>query len=148
MAYGYPYTFNTYPQYPTQPVPDQLGQLRQTAAPQSGQGITWVQGEAGARGYLVGAGNSVMLMDSDANVFYIKSTDSAGIPQPLRVFDYKERIQPQNRASQTVESLSDNFITRKEFEALKAQFDALQQTGGVKDESVVQSAKRRQTADE
>lgn len=56
-----------------------------------GGGIVWVQGEAGAKSYLVGAGNSVILMDSEDSTFYIKSTDASGMPLPLRVFDYTER---------------------------------------------------------
>lgn len=31
---------------------------------QSGSGITWVQGEEGAKAYMVAPGNSVLLMDS------------------------------------------------------------------------------------
>lgn len=56
-------------------------------------GIVWVQGEAGAKSYLVGAGNSVILMDSEDSTFYIKSTDASGMPLPLRIFDYTERKQ-------------------------------------------------------
>ena len=56
-------------------------------------GLTWVQGEAGAKSYLVGAGQSVLLMDSERSVFYIKSTDASGMPQPLRVFEYQEKTQ-------------------------------------------------------
>lgn len=51
----------------------------------------WVQGEAGARGFMVPAGMTAWLMDSDSMTFYIKSTDQNGIPQPLRIFDFKER---------------------------------------------------------
>ena len=53
--------------------------------------IIWVQGEEGAKAYMVAAGNSVLLMDSENSAFYIKSTDASGMPLPLRAFDYKER---------------------------------------------------------
>lgn len=43
---------------------------------QSGSGIIWVQGEEGAKAYMVAPGNSVLLMDSENSAFYIKSTDS------------------------------------------------------------------------
>lgn len=75
-------------------------------------GLTWVQGEAGAKSYLVGAGQSVLLMDSESSSFYIKSTDSSGMPLPLRVFDYKERTQK----TETFDP--NNFVTRAEFETL------------------------------
>ena len=77
-------------------------------APQQG-GINWVQGEAGAKAFLVGAGQSVLLMDSEAQCFYIKSTDASGMPMPLRTFDYKERIT-------APASDSPNYVTREEFD--------------------------------
>ena len=70
----------TYQPYQTQQPPQQ-----------SNSGIVWVQGEAGAKSYLVGAGQSVLLMDSESSSFYIKSTDTSGMPLPLRIFDYTER---------------------------------------------------------
>lgn len=73
-------------------------------------GLTWVQGEAGAKSYLVGAGQSVLLMDSESSSFYIKSTDASGMPLPLRVFDYKERT----------ETTAEKYVTRAEFEELVA----------------------------
>ena len=87
-------------------------QVPQAAQPQpvAQSNIQWVQGIEATKSYLVGAGNSVMLMDSEASTFYIKSTDSAGMPQPMRIFDYKERKaqdQPQNAVE---------YVTKKEFE--------------------------------
>lgn len=95
---GYPYTqnFNT-----SQP----------QSQPQS-NGINWVQGEAGAKSYVIAPGQSVMLMDSENNVFYIKSTDPSGMPMPLRIFDYTERTQQQQKQNNP----QNEFITRKEFE--------------------------------
>lgn len=59
-------------------------------------GMVWVQGLEGAKAYPVASGNSVLLMDSEESVFYIKTSDQSGMPQPLRIFDYKERTaQPQ-----------------------------------------------------
>ena len=77
--------------------------------------IVWVQGEAGAKSYLVGAGQSVLLMDAERSTFYIKSTDASGMPMPLRVFDYTERTQvtPQPPAA------GPEYITREEFNAFK-----------------------------
>lgn len=53
------------------------------------QGILWVQGEAGAKSYLVAPNTSVLLMDSDESAFYLKSADSSGMPS-LRTFKYIE----------------------------------------------------------
>lgn len=68
----------------------QYQQPMQAAQPAQ-SGIQWVQGETGAKAFVIGAGQSVLLMDSESNVFYIKSTDNSGMPLPLRIFDYTER---------------------------------------------------------
>ena len=134
--YGY-----QYPYYGTQqPMPDNLAQLRMNAnqmqnavtqppmpqqpMQQQSSQIIWVSGEAGAKSYLVAPGNTVMLLDAENSVFYLKSADASGMPLPLRIFDYKERTTTAQQAfggSVTAESVNlDNFVTRKEFDELKA----------------------------
>lgn len=127
MAFGVPYqpgfAPGYYPMGQPSAMPDQLAQLRQNyQQPQQSAPIIWVQGEEGAKAYMVAAGNSVLLMDSENSVFYIKSTDASGMPQPLRVFDYTERGK---QAPQKPETVDDKFVTREEFDALRARFDAL-----------------------
>ena len=138
--YGY-----QYPYYGAQPpMPDNLAQLRMNTnqmqnnvvqpsmasppmqvqpAQQSSQ-IIWVSGEAGAKSYLVAPGNTVMLLDAENSVFYLKSADASGMPLPLRIFDYKERTTAAQQTfggSVTAEGVNlDNFVTRKEFDELKA----------------------------
>lgn len=114
MAYnGYPLNYGIYNPYNT-PVntPINAPVTPPMANPQNGgnSAIIWVQGEAGAKAYPVAAGNSVQLMDSERQVFYIKSTDNSGIPQPLRRFIYHEDV-----AEATAVDTS-QFITRAEFE--------------------------------
>ena len=87
------------------PVPyqQQYPQMQQTAPStpaimnHNTASIIWVQGEAGAKAYPVAPGNSVLLMDSESDCFYIKSTDASGIPMPLRVFNYVEIVQTQQK---------------------------------------------------
>lgn len=81
--------------------------------------IIWVQGEPAARAYMVAAGNTVLLMDSEASTFYLKSTDASGMPQPLRIFDYTERAQ----GSQPVQPVE--YATKDELKALEEKLDAL-----------------------
>lgn len=96
------------------------------AIPQD-NGIHWVQGEAGAKSYPVAPSQSIMLMDSENEVFYIKTVDASGMPLPLRIFDYKERFQEKEakenkevkESKQTKEIPQidmSNYITREEFE--------------------------------
>lgn len=82
-----------YSYYQNQAPPMQL--VQPSIQNSSDNGIIWVQGEAGARAYLVPAGKSAMLMDSEDSIFYIKTTDASGIPNALRIFDYKERVKQQ-----------------------------------------------------
>lgn len=136
MAYpNYPYPYQPAPTYFTQPIPDQLAQLRQQQMqpqmmpqpvpqmqPQAPQqeptgGPIWVQGEAGAKSYLVAPGNTVLLMDSEGSVFYLKSVDVQGIPQPLRIFDYTERGgAPTQKATPAPQIDLTPYVTRDELE--------------------------------
>jgi hypothetical protein len=94
----------------------QYQQPMQTVQPAQ-NGIQWVQGETGAKAYNVGAGQSVLLMDSESNVFYIKSTDNSGMPLPLRIFDYTERTAQNAPASpQNAQIDTSLFVTRAELD--------------------------------
>lgn len=142
IPYGYQ------PGYYGQAMPDQLAQLRQNSyqqpmmgqATQPTQGtpsIIWVQGEEGAKAYMVAAGNSVLLMDSENSAFYIKSTDASGMPLPLRVFDYKERTTAAKTPPQTAQQAGGEFVTRAEFNALAARCAALEKQEPAKPETEV-----------
>ncbi|WP_302128836.1 hypothetical protein [Bacteroides congonensis] len=132
--------YNNMAGYPQQPyyngaAPDRLAQLSgqyqpqpiQTVQPMTQQpannGIIWVQGEEGAKAYLTAPGASVMLMDSENNTFYIKSSDQSGMPLPLRVFDYTERTAANKPSIQ--QQAGADFVTREEFNALEDKLNAL-----------------------
>ena len=118
------------------PVPDRLAQLRQNQmqqpmipgpaqpqptppAPQSNP--IWVKGEEGAKAYMVAPGSSVMLMDSENTVFYLKSSDQSGMPLPLRIFDYTERTVNQPKQPPAPQFDPSQFITRDELENILAE---------------------------
>lgn len=117
-----------------QAMPDQLAQLRQAqqfqpmqmqpmAQPQTVQEpMIWVQGEAGAKAYMVAPGGSVVLWDAERYVFYIKSADQSGMPS-MRVFEYTERGGSVPNVSQP----NTNYVTRQEFDALAARINAMTQ---------------------
>ena len=110
--YGYPsYTYSS----PLQAVQQQSQPQQQNV----GSGINWVQGEAGAKSFLVAPGQSVLLMDSEDQVFYIKSSDTSGMPMPLRTFEYKELVVAKNAT--TTQPVAD-YVTREEFEKRLAEF--------------------------
>lgn len=120
------------------PMQDQLMQLRQqyqpqqppqpmAQMPQPAQSMIWVQGDAGAKSYLVAAGNTVPLWDSENPCIYIKSVDASGVPS-MRVLDYTERTGARTPA-QPIIPASGEFVTRREFEAMEARVNALAAAG-------------------
>lgn len=88
---------------------------------QSTNSIIWVQGENAAKAYPVSAGQSVLLMDSENSTMYIKSTDQSGMPLPLRIFDYKERIQNGKENHPPVADTKHDYISREEFDKFRAE---------------------------
>lgn len=133
MTFGYNNSYQPYPTYnPYQPMQDNLSQLRQATqnAPQQAQqncsGLIWVSGENAAKAFLVAPNTSVLLMDAESNRFFIKTSDASGMPLPLRIFEYTEKTQNAQQQVQNVATQQrDDFITRKEFDDLKAEIDAL-----------------------
>ena len=130
MAYGNAFPVGYQPVYPSYNyVPQQVAPInQQTVVQQNDTGILWVQGEAGAKSWAVAPGKSVMLMDSESNTFYIKSSDQSGMPMPLRIFDYTERTGQQNhaQAAQHVELDTSRFVTWDKLdERITAKLDEL-----------------------
>lgn len=119
--------YNSY--YPNGYQPYQYPQYQQQNAGQ--QSIIWVQGEAGAKSYLVAPNTTVLLMDSESQHFYLKSSDSSGMPMPLRVFEYTEKTpnMAQNAPKAQEATVSPDYVTKREFEAFKAQIEAYMQEG-------------------
>ena len=119
MAYNTYFPQQYYPQYyGNQQMAQNAPQVASNAQQQVNNSIIWVQGEAAAKAYPVVSGQSVLLMDSEESAFYIKSTDQSGMPQPLRIFDYKERT-TEHSASAAVKNVNDDFVSRKEFEEFR-----------------------------
>ena len=124
-----------------QPYPDRLTQLQnqyqqavnvpqmQTVPQQQvNQGLLWVSGEVGAKSYLVAPNSTVLLMDSDAQRFYLKSADNAGMPN-LRIFEYTEVTNVPQNAPQALNTdlkeLDCKYVTREEYEGLKRQYESI-----------------------
>jgi len=89
----------------------------QQKIPQNAYGLTCVliQDENEVRSYPVAAGTSVFLMCLPQGKFWIKSTNTSGIPEPVRAFSFSEII------PETTPKVSDNsnYVTKKEFDELK-----------------------------
>ena len=105
MAFGNVYPMN----YPYQ-APQQT----------NNNAFIWVQGEAGAKSYLIAPNNTVPLWDSEAQTIYLKSADASGMPS-MKILDYTVRenvnIPPKTPLSTQVEE----YVTKKEMESFKAE---------------------------
>ena len=113
---GFPMTYQQYyPQYQT-PVQQ----------PQN-SGVIWVQGEAGAKSYLVAPNTTVQLWDSESQTIYLKSADASGMPT-MKVLDYTIRDSNKNPLK-TAETVSTDkhteFVTKRELDGIVCEIDAL-----------------------
>lgn len=95
--------------------------------------IIFVQGETGAKAYQIPNNTTILLMSSESNEFFIKTTDSSGFPT-IRKFTFQEH---QNQEYQNQEQQkkqcscngfkekglypcqSNNFVTQEEFNNFK-----------------------------
>lgn len=122
--YGFPATYQPMYQPVTQPNSVQGQQ----------NGIIWVQGEAGAKSYLVAPNNTIQLWDSESQTIYLKSADASGMPS-MKILDYTVRETNRNAPISAVANPSDKNITyatkdeinglNDEIQALRSRMDKL-----------------------
>jgi hypothetical protein len=113
--YQNPYMYSYQPVQQTQP------------SQQSNNSITWVQGEAGAKSYLVAPNTTVQLWDSENQVIYLKSADASGMPS-MKVLDYTIRSNAPAAAPAVAQQPSvdmGQYVTKAELEALYGQISGL-----------------------
>lgn len=123
MAYYNPYYAQQLAQAYT---PMQVPQPNVAPVQQNNNGLIWVQGEAGAKSYMVPPNSTVMLMDSESQRFFLKSTDASGMPQPLRVFEYSERHVNAPKTAPIEQTIDySSFATKAEFEAFKDEIEGV-----------------------
>ncbi len=126
---------NGYPMYQpyTQPYTQGYSQMQNIAPVQSSvqqpvqNGIIWVQGEAGAKSYLVAPNNTVQLWDSESQTIYLKSADGSGMPT-MKVLDYTIRDSNRTGANPVSNLTDDNlstYATKQEIKAVSEQITAL-----------------------
>lgn len=87
--------------------------------------LTWVQGESGAKSFFVPANGTVLLMDSEQDQFFIKSSDASGMPLPLRKFSYKEVTDAQPMPQPSIQK--DIYATKDDVEELRREIERLRE---------------------
>ena len=104
---SYPAPYNPYQNY--FPIPN----IPPHQEIQPDTNMIWVQGESGAKAYPVQNGKNVVLFDSEEKRFFIKAVDVNGMPMPLRVFNYSETSEIEEKKPEVDTS---KFVTRAEFD--------------------------------
>lgn len=120
MAYNSVFPATYQPYYPSYQQP-----VYQQQQPQSG--INWVQGEAGAKSYLVAPNTTVQLWDSEAQVIYLKSADAFGMPS-MRVLDYTIRDNAKRDSKTFSDGQTNNhiaYLTKNDLKGVYEQLDSL-----------------------
>lgn len=103
--------------------------MQQTSANSGNMMTIFVNSEAEVNNYPVAAGLTVLLISFDLKRFWLKSTDTSGVPKPLRTFTFDENPQPMNV------NQNGSSVTRQEFDALSNKLNKLlTELGGDKNE--------------
>lgn len=107
---GYPYYQNGFQQQNYQ---QPMQQYQPDQRQQNGDGRIWVQGEVGAKAYLVAPGNTVALWDSEQQIIYLKTVMANGVPSMIRLNYTVDNPAP---AAVPTPTQTADYVTRAEFE--------------------------------
>ena len=108
------------PQY--QPAPQMSAYQPQPQQPQN-QSIIWIPNEQAANDFIVAPNNAVTLWDMNAPVVYVKKADASGKPT-MTTYDLVERAQAAPAPAAPRKDMSEEYVTRREFEELVAKLAA------------------------
>ena len=129
MAYNYPqnpwnpgYMWGGYPTVVPNPQNVQMPVAQQPVQPEHGlptiNRVVWVQGREAAKSLQLSPNENVMALDSENDRFYLLKAGQDGKPMPIQEFTFT-LSEPEEI------SAKENYVTRKEFDELKASLDAL-----------------------
>ena len=108
------------PQY--QPAPQMPAYQPQPQQPQN-QSIIWIPNEQAANDFIVAPNNAVTLWDMNAPIVYVKKADASGKPT-MTTYDLVERAQAAPAPAAPRRDMSEEYVTRREFEELVAKLTA------------------------
>lgn len=120
MAYNsyYPASYQ-YSNFMTQP--QQFQPQTQPQTQTISNSLIWVQGEAGAKSYLVAPNQTVTLWDTESQTIYVKSADASGMPS-MKVLDYTMREESSHTTKIPPQS---GFATKDDLDYLKEEIEAI-----------------------
>ena len=141
------YSGNGYgvPQQPVQPV-------QQSYAPAPmGSNVIPVDGEVGAKAYMVPSGSTgpIALWDTNDNVIYLRTFNAAGMPNPLKKLRYVEeepsQMLPAGQSGAGPQIDTSQFVTKSDMEDLKKELqNMLHQNNQNGSQNVQNTSGRRQ----
>lgn len=103
-----------------------MPQYSYASQPPVNMSVDWIQGGyQSAMAYPKPApGAGVILMDSDADMFYIKKTDPSGMPLPIRIFKYEEEVQQSQQSQMGRSGAQDmsQFVTKDDFKHMLEEY--------------------------
>lgn len=112
------YGFNPYPAYPQQPPVYGVPQMNNNQQPQMNS-YAFVNGIEGAKSFSMQPNQTVLLMDSDSPVCYMKQSNGLG-QSTLRYFQLKE-VNEQEIRNMSVKSekvIDNDYVLKSDYDAL------------------------------
>ncbi len=92
--------------------------------PQVQNTFAWIQGEEAARNYPVAPGNTIVLIESDKPIMYMKSADLSGRPQPMQVrYLVSEEDYRKIQNGSNLQVNDDTYVTKEYFEKKMSELD-------------------------
>ena len=127
MAYNnaFPTTYQPMA-YNSSPMPQQMPQMQPNQSQnQSVQNspMIWVQGETGAKSYLLAPNTTLPLWDSENQTIYLKSADASGMPS-MKILDYNIRDNNPPQTPVAMEEPKADFVTHDEFKKFERDIKA------------------------
>lgn len=92
--------------------------------PQVQNTFAWIQGEEAARNYPVAPGNTIVLIESDKPIMYMKSADLSGRPQPMQIrYLVSEEDYRKIQNGSNLQVNDDTYVTKEYFEKKMSELD-------------------------
>lgn len=98
----------------------QMPQVQPTVQTPQNNNLVWVQGEAGAKSYLVAPNTTLPLWDSEAQVIYLKSADASGMPS-MKVLDYTIRESANLAQKAPLNNKVEEYVTKGEMDSFRVE---------------------------
>lgn len=123
----------TYPNYTYQNTQNKIPQISTDSKQQNSINLVYVNGYDSAKDVILQPNQRVWIMNTNANEFYIKTSDSMGV-STLDCYEFS-KIDPKARENNVLNKNVD-YIKRDEFDALKSKIDDIEKSMNQKSRTV------------